>query len=156
MSNAEGSERPGDARNTMEAASDFCLRHSFVIRHSSFVIVLGPWSLVLVMRFLAPIAFWFAAAIPAVILFYLLKRKRQVRLVSSTLLWQKFLAETQASAPFQRLRHNWLLILQLLMLALAIFALARPYFLVISKSCRMRVVILDDSSSMQRSDDKSS
>src|SRR5439155_16603956 len=62
------------------------------------------------MSFLAPAAFAFAAAIPVVIVFYLLKRKRVVKLVSSTLLWQKFLAETQASAPFQRLRHNWLLI----------------------------------------------
>jgi len=31
-----------------------------------------------------------------VVVFYLLKRKRVVKLVSSTLLWQKFLAETQA------------------------------------------------------------
>src|SRR2546430_10827514 len=80
------------------------------------------------MSFLAPVAFAFAAAIPVVVVFYLLKRKRVVRLVSSTLLWQKFLAETQASAPFQRLRHNWLLILPLLMPALAAFALARPHF----------------------------
>src|SRR6266487_1550525 len=97
----------------------------FGFGHSS---VLGAWSLFLAMRFLAPMAFWFSAAIPVVVLFYLLKSKRLVRLVSSTLLWQKFLAETQASAPFQRLRNNWLLLLQLLMLALAIFALARPYF----------------------------
>ncbi len=55
------------------------------------------------MSFLTPLAFTFAAAIPVVVLFYLLKRKRVVRLVSSTLLWQKFLAETQASAPFQKL-----------------------------------------------------
>ena len=58
------------------------------------------------MNFLAPAALAFAAALPVVILFYLLKRKRVVKLVSSTLLWQKFLAETQASAPFQRLRKN--------------------------------------------------
>jgi hypothetical protein len=50
------------------------------------------------MNFLVPAAFVFAAAIPVVIVFYLLKRKRTVRLVSSTLLWQKFLAETQANA----------------------------------------------------------
>ena len=62
-----------------------------------------------------------------VIVFYLLKRKRVVKLVSSTLLWQKFLAETQASAPFQKLRKNWLLILKLILLALAVLALARPY-----------------------------
>src|SRR6266581_1242133 len=108
------------------------------------------------MSFLAPAAFAFAAAIPVVIVFYLLKRKRVVKLVSSTLLWQKFLAETQASAPFQRLRHNWLLILQLLMLALVILALARPYFSGQSKSSRLRVVILDASASMQSIDEKPS
>ena len=56
------------------------------------------------MKFLSPEAFLFAATIPVVILFYLLKRRRTVKLVSSTLLWQKFLAETQANAPFQKLR----------------------------------------------------
>ena len=44
------------------------------------------------------------------------------------MLWQKFLAETQASAPFQKLRKNWLLILQIILLTLAVLALARPYF----------------------------
>src|SRR5881396_2914838 len=108
------------------------------------------------MNFLAPGAFIFALALPVVIVFYLLKRKRVVKLVSSTLLWQKFLAETQASAPFQRLRHNWLLILQLLMLALVIFALARPYFAGQSRSSRLRVIILDASASMQSIDEKPS
>jgi Ca-activated chloride channel family protein len=105
------------------------------------------------MNFLAPMAFWFAAAIPVVIVFYLLKRKRVVRLVSSTLLWQKYLAETQASAPFQRLRHNWLLVLQILLLILAILALARPYFSNKSTGGRKLVVILDASASMQSTDE---
>jgi len=65
---------------------------------------------------------------PVVVVFYLLKRKRVVKLVSSTLLWQKFLADAQANTPFQKLRHNWLLVLQLLLLALAVSALSRPYF----------------------------
>src|SRR5437879_3363464 len=108
------------------------------------------------MRFVSPEAFVFAAAIPVVILFYLLKRKRVVKLISSTLLWQRFLAETQASAPFQRLRYNWLLILQIFMLALIIFALARPYFAGQSKSSRLRVIILDASASMQSTDEKPS
>src|SRR5436190_8665126 len=108
------------------------------------------------MTFLSPIAFAFAAAIPVVIVFYLLKRKRVVKLVSSTLLWQRFLSETQASAPFQRLRHNWLLILQLLLLTLIIFALARPYFAGQSRSSRLRVIILDASASMQSTDEKPS
>ena len=105
------------------------------------------------MKFLSPEALAFAAALPVVVVFYLLKRKRVVKLVSSTLLWQKFLAETQASAPFQRLRHNWLLILQLLMLALVVFALGRPYFAGNTKSSGLRVLILDASASMQSTDE---
>ncbi len=105
------------------------------------------------MNFLAPAAFAFAASLPVVVVFYLLKRKRVVKLVPSTLLWQKFLAETQASAPFQRLRHNWLLILQLLMLLLVVFALARPYFASTTRGGRLRVVILDASASMQSTDE---
>src|SRR5215470_3815818 len=105
------------------------------------------------MNFLAPAAFAFAAAIPVVIVFYLLKRKRVVKLVSSTLLWQKFLAETQASAPFQRLRKNWLLILQLILLALAVLALSRPFFATKTKPAELRVVILDTSASMLATDE---
>lgn len=108
------------------------------------------------MNFLSPEAFAFAAALPVVIVFYLLKRKRVVKLISSTLLWQKFLAETQANAPFQRLRHNWLLLLQLLLLALVVFALARPFLTGNSKSSRLRVLILDGSASMQSTDEKPS
>src|SRR5512135_2843972 len=108
------------------------------------------------MHFLAPLAFAFAATIPVVIVFYLLKRKRVVKLVSSTLLWQKFLAETQASAPFQKLRKNWLLILQIILLTLAVLALARPYFSAEAKPAQRRVVILDSSASMQATDESPS
>ena len=104
------------------------------------------------MSFLAPIAFWFAVTLPVVVVFYLLKRKRQVKLISSTLLWQKFLAETQANAPFQKLRNNWLMIFQLLLLALSVFALARQYFLGKAKTSELRIVILDASASMQATD----
>jgi len=106
------------------------------------------------LNFLNTGAFAFAAAIPVVIIFYLLKRKRIVLRVSSTLLWQKFLAETQANAPFQRLRRNWLLILQLIMLALAILALARPYASSKASPSRLQVVLLDASASMKSTDEK--
>lgn len=106
------------------------------------------------MNFLAPAAFAFAAAIPVIVVFYLLKRKRVVRLVSSTVLWQRFLAETQASAPFQKLRRNWLLFFQILLLLLAVLALARPYFAADMKPAELRVLILDGSASMQAADVK--
>ncbi len=108
------------------------------------------------MHFLAPLSLFFALTIPVVVVFYLLKRKRVVRLVSSTLLWQKFLAETQASAPFQKLRRNWLLLLQILLLILAVLALSRPYFATRAKSSELRVLILDASASMQSTDESPS
>lgn len=104
------------------------------------------------MNFLAPAAFAFLATIPVVVVFYLLKRKRVVRLVPSTVLWQRFLAESQASAPFQKLRHNWLLILQILLLLLAVLALSRPYFADEAAPSSLRIMILDASASMQSSD----
>ncbi len=106
------------------------------------------------MNFLAPAALFFGLAIPVVIVFYLLKRKRVVKLISSTLLWERFLAETQASKPFQRLRHNWLLLIQILILALVVLALARPYFSGMQKGGQRRVMILDVSASMQSTDEK--
>ncbi len=108
------------------------------------------------MKLLSPIAFWFATTIPVVIVFYLLKRKRVIRLVSSTVLWQKFLAETQASAPFQKLRKNWLLILQIILLVLAVLALTRPFFVGTARPSHYRVIILDASASMQATDEKPS
>ncbi|HSH92993.1 MAG TPA: VWA domain-containing protein [Roseimicrobium sp.] len=105
------------------------------------------------MNILAPLAFVFAATIPVVILFYLLKRKRVTRLVSSTLLWKRFLAESQANAPFQRLRNNWLLILQILLLIAAILALARPYIAGKQGEGVLIVTILDGSASMLATDE---
>jgi len=105
------------------------------------------------MNFLSPWGFAFAATLPVVIGFYLLKRKRVVRVVPSTLLWQRFLAENQANSPFQRLRSQALLWLQLLLLALAILALARPYFSGTAGKSSLQVIILDASASMQATDE---
>jgi len=104
------------------------------------------------MNFLTPEALVFAATLPVVVVFYLLKRRRVARLVSSTVLWHRFLNETQASSPFQKLRHNWLLVIQLILLALAVFALTRPYFAGKLEGSRFIVAILDVSASMQATD----
>ena len=104
------------------------------------------------MNFLNPEALAFAVTLPIVIIFYLLKRRRVAHLVSSTIIWKRFLNETQANSPFQKLRHNWLLIIQLIFLSLAIFALIRPYFSSKIESGRFVVVILDVSASMQATD----
>jgi hypothetical protein len=105
------------------------------------------------MSFLTPFALLFALALPVVVAFYLLKRRRTTRLTSSTLLWRRFLAETQANAPFQRLRANWLLALQLLLLSLVVLALIRPYFQGTARHAHLRVLVLDGSASMQSTDE---
>src|SRR5438046_2324372 len=105
------------------------------------------------MRFLSPLAFFFAFTIPIVIVFYLLKLKRKVRVVPSTVLWIKFIQDAKANAPFQKLKKNLLLLLQLLALALMIFALSRPYFAAKAKPSKLQIVILDTSASMQATDE---
>ena len=106
------------------------------------------------MSFLSFSAFWFALTIPVVVLFYLLKRKRKLRLVSSTVLWQRFLAESRANAPFQKLRRNLLLFLQVLLLLLAVLALARPYLADQLAGGALQVLVMDASASMQSADVK--
>ncbi|MCS1411077.1 MAG: hypothetical protein M2R45_04273 [Verrucomicrobia subdivision 3 bacterium] len=104
------------------------------------------------MSFLSLSALWFALTIPVVIFFYLLKRRRKLHLVSSTVLWQRFLAESQANAPFQKLRRNLLLFLQLLMLTLAVLGLARPYLADRLTGGALQVLVMDASASMQSTD----
>jgi Ca-activated chloride channel homolog len=104
------------------------------------------------MNFLAPLMLLFGLTIPIVIVLYLLKLKRQMRVVSSTLLWKRFLLDSRANAPFQKLQRNLLLLLQILILLLAVLGLARPFFSTNSKPSAFRIVLLDASASMQSTD----
>lgn len=78
------------------------------------------------MTLLAPIFAWAALAAVPIVLLYLLKMKRQQRVIASTLLWQQTLRDLEANVPFQKLRASLLLILQILILLLLILALMRP------------------------------
>jgi len=66
------------------------------------------------MTFLSPAAFLLLLTVPVIILFHLLKIRRQPAVVSSTLFWTDSLRDQQANAPFRRLKPNLLLLLQLL------------------------------------------
>ena len=104
------------------------------------------------MSFLSLSALWFGLTLPVVILFYLLKKRRKIHLVSSTVLWERFLTDSQANAPFQKLRRNLLLFLQLLLLLLAVLALARPFFANQLTGGSLQILVLDASASMKSVD----
>ncbi len=104
------------------------------------------------MSFLNLGAFLFALSIPAVILLYFLKLKRKEKVISSTLLWNQLIRDTRANAPFQRLRRNILLLLQILILSLLVVALTRPFFPAKVPQGKNIILILDSSASMQSTD----
>lgn len=88
-------------------------------------------------------------AIPALLLLYFLKLKRRVRTVPSTLLWKKAVQDLQVNSPFQKLRKNLLLFLQLLILLALLFALAGPVADFKKRSGRNIVILIDRSASMK-------
>ncbi len=89
---------------------------------------------------------------PAVLSLYFLKLKRKELAVPSTLLWRKTLEDLHVNSIWQRLRKNLLLYLQLLFLALLIFACLRPGWSGQSRVGERRIYIIDNSASMQATD----
>src|SRR5436190_1660958 len=94
-----------------------------------------------------------ALAIP-IIIFYMLRLRRQELPVSSSLLWRRALQDRTANAPWQRLRRNLLLLLQLLLLLLLVLSLARPFLSQQTVASGNMVVVLDASASMQATDEQ--
>ncbi len=108
------------------------------------------------MSLLAPSWLWLGLLALPILLLYMLKlRRREVR-VSSTLLWEMILRDRQANAPWQRLKRNLLLFLQLLILAALVGGLARPVVATSSVAAGSVVVLLDASASMSAADVKPS
>lgn len=104
------------------------------------------------MSFLTPLALAaFALSLPLVLLYFLKVRRRE-QTVSSLLLWAPSLRDREASAFFQRLQRDPLLILQLLALAALTLALARPAMTVMGQGARKVAVVLDTSASMKARD----
>ncbi|MCZ2121844.1 MAG: BatA and WFA domain-containing protein [Anaerolineales bacterium] len=104
------------------------------------------------MQLLTPISLFLAGLAIPVILLYMLKLRRKQTPVSSTFLWQQLLREQQANAPWQKLKRNLLLILQLLILAALVFALARPALQIPTVANGSVIVLLDASASMNATD----
>lgn len=104
------------------------------------------------MSFLSPIAILGALVAIPIILLYILRLRRRETVVSSNFLWQQILRDNEANTPWQRLRRNILLLLQLIILALLVLALMRPAQIVPTITAGKTVVLLDASASMSATD----
>lgn len=99
------------------------------------------------MHFASLAGLGFGLILPAILILYLLKRRYTDTLVSSHLLWNRVLREAEANRPWQRLRNNLLLLLQLLAAALLVLASMQPF--VYARGAKSEtVIVIDRSASM--------
>ena len=92
-------------------------------------------------------------AVPSLLILYFLKLRRRDVEVSTTLLWKKAIQDLQANAPFQRLRRNILLLLQLLVLGGVITALGQPQTKRQQIAGSRHILLIDRSGSMNSMDE---
>lgn len=104
--------------------------------------------------FLSPLTGIIAAAVavPALLVLYFLKLRRRELPISSTLLWKKAIQDLQVNAPFQKLRRNLLLILQMAALLFLCVALTRPVTFFKPGAGKNTVILIDRSASMNATD----
>lgn len=104
------------------------------------------------MNFLVPLA-WSALALALpIIAFYLIKTRPRKRVVSTSLFWRQLTPQVYNSSLWRKLRRWFSLLLQLLFLALLVFALAGPVTSWESLQPVSEILVLDPSASMQATD----
>jgi len=108
------------------------------------------------MTFYSPWAFLALITVPLIIILYLLKQRHKDYTVSSLFLWEEVLKDLEANAPWQKLKKNLLMILQIIAALLLVFALARPFLNAVGTDTPHVIVAIDTSLSMKATDVKES
>ena len=104
--------------------------------------LLTPWS-----------AFWLLiATVPVLLVLYILRLRRARQVVPSTIMWIESTEDLQANTPFQRLRRNILLLLQLIALLLLALAVAQGRIESPEGRGGSTALLIDRSASMQATD----
>ncbi|WP_238882414.1 BatA and WFA domain-containing protein [Clostridium sp. YIM B02551] len=91
----------------------------------------------------------FSLALVGIILLYMLKQKRKSEDVPSLILWKEVYRNIKAKSPWEKLRKNILMILQLIIVALLIFSLLEPITLLGGKEFRNLIIVFDITGSMK-------
>lgn len=104
------------------------------------------------MNLVNPTGLWLAALAAPIIGLYILKIRLRRAPVSTIQFWRRIYEEKKPRSIWQRLRHWISLALQLAFLALLTAALADPIFRWQQGQGRRRVLVLDDSASMNAAD----
>ena len=86
--------------------------------------------------------------VPIIILLYILKQEAKQQSFSSTMLWQEVYRNIEATKPWEKLKKNLLMILQILTVLLFIFALMGPWLKALGSQASQVVLVLDTSASM--------
>ena len=102
------------------------------------------------MHWMNPTGAYALFALALILCLYILKQKMEPMEVSSTYLWEKALASMEADRPFQRLKKNLLLFLQLLLALLLALSLMRP--MTLGEETGEIAFVFDLSASMQADD----
>ena len=100
------------------------------------------------MKFLYLWPFFLLLLIPIIIVMYLLKQKAVETPISSLFLWKEMYRNVEANTPWEKLKKNWLLILQIITIIVLILALASPYIMSGSVGADHAVIVIDNSASM--------
>jgi hypothetical protein len=95
--------------------------------------------------------FWLLLAIPVVV-FYILKIRLKRVPVSTVIFWRQIFDEKRPRSLWQRLRHLISLLVQLVLLALMVFALTEPFRASEATTARRVILVVDNSASMSASD----
>ncbi len=101
----------------------------------------------------APGALWWLALIPLVVLLYMLRARREPRVVPSTLLWERATRDLVARLPMRRLERSVLLLLQVLAVAAIALALARLSVALPGLAGNAVVFVVKTGASMQAADE---
>lgn len=97
------------------------------------------------------LSFWPLALlvlVPVIIILYILRQEAKQQKFSSTMLWKEAFRNIQATKPWEKLKKNILLFLQILTVLLFILALMGPWLKSRNGGRRQVILVLDNSASM--------